>query len=230
MAELVRGFLSSDEVATLRAIAAGAVTWHAGRQHTGYDTFALRLPDHAAAQPALVGSPGRASSHGRPTSQGAASEASKEASFAPSEVASPRARTLYGPRRRSWQPDRQEVSELRSTPLGSPRQLAAIVRGPIDRALALLGVPFDELWDVYLIRYPDGAHIPEHLDPAQHGRRHRRINAMVAPPISGGELVIAGARFELAVGDAVVFEPDRELHCVTPVVGTRLVFSVGAWV
>jgi predicted 2-oxoglutarate/Fe(II)-dependent dioxygenase YbiX len=45
----------------------------------------------------------------------------------------------------------------------------------------------------------------------------------------GGELIVDGAHVDLVVGAAVVFFPDREIHEVTPVVGTRLVFSVGAW-
>jgi len=100
----------------------------------------------------------------------------------------------------------------------------------VARALAELGTPFEDYWDVYLIRYLDGAHIPEHTDAAQHGKRHRRINAVLAQPTAGGALHIDGTLVELAIGDAVLFEPDREVHHVTPVVGTRLLFSVGAWV
>jgi hypothetical protein len=35
---------------------------------------------------------------------------------------------------------------------------------------------------------------------------------------------------DLVVGDAVLFSPDRETHEVTAVGGSRLPFSVGAWV
>ena len=100
----------------------------------------------------------------------------------------------------------------------------------VARALARLGVPFEDYWDVYIIRYLDGAHIPEHVDAAEHDRRHRRINAVLAQPESGGELHINDVLVVLDVGDAVLFDPDREVHHVTPVVGTRLLFSVGAWV
>lgn len=100
----------------------------------------------------------------------------------------------------------------------------------IARALAQLGTPFQDYWDVYLIWYPDGSHITKHVDDAQHGKRHRRINAVLAHAHSGGELWIDGRRIDLAVGDAVRFYPDREVHEVTPVVGTRLLFSVGAWI
>jgi predicted 2-oxoglutarate/Fe(II)-dependent dioxygenase YbiX len=100
----------------------------------------------------------------------------------------------------------------------------------ITRALALLGTPFEDYWDVYLIRYLEGSHIAKHVDDALHGKRHRRINAMLTSAHGGGELWIDGRRIELAVGDAVRFYPDREIHEVTPVVGTRVVFSVGAWI
>lgn len=100
----------------------------------------------------------------------------------------------------------------------------------IARALAQLGTPFGDYWDVYLIRYRDGSHIPPHVDDAQHGKRHRRINAVLTPATGGGELWIDGARIDLAVGDAVRFFPDREVHAVTQVSGTRLLFSVGAWI
>ena len=46
----------------------------------------------------------------------------------------------------------------------------------------------------------------------------------------GGELFVDGAKIELAVGDAVLFFPDQEVHEVTIVSGQRLMFSVGAWV
>ncbi|HEU4734284.1 MAG TPA: 2OG-Fe(II) oxygenase [Kofleriaceae bacterium] len=110
---------------------------------------------------------------------------------------------------------------------------AALPSGPgslIARTLALLGTPFEDYWDVYLIRYRDGAHITPHVDDAQHGKRHRRINAVVAQADAGGELWIDGRHVALGVGDAVRFYPDRERHEVTPVTGTRLLVSVGAWI
>lgn len=100
----------------------------------------------------------------------------------------------------------------------------------VQRALAMIGPPYEDYWDAYVIRYLDGNFIPDHTDAAQQGRRHRRINAVIALPASGGELAIDDVVVDLAVGDAVVFEPDREIHRVSPVVGTRLVFSVGAWI
>lgn len=109
--------------------------------------------------------------------------------------------------------------------------LRGVVEHPaIARALARIGTPYQEYWDAYIIRYTDGAHIPDHVDPAQHARRHRRLNALLAAPASGGDLAIDNVLVALAVGDAVLFEPDREVHRVSRVDGTRFVFSVGAWV
>ncbi len=120
-----------------------------------------------------------------------------------------------------WKPGRQ----------GTGYDILPLARDALAyRALAHVGTPFEDYWDVYLIRYRDGSHIPPHTDDAQHGRRHRRLNALLTAPRAGGELWIAGARVSLAVGDAVVFEPDRDVHSVTRVDGERLLFSVGAWV
>jgi hypothetical protein len=100
----------------------------------------------------------------------------------------------------------------------------------VARSLALLGTPFEDYWDAYLIRYNDGAYIAEHVDAAQHGKRHRRLNAVIATATAGGELRIDGVLVSLGLGDAVRFFSDREVHSVTPVRGTRLLFSVGAWI
>jgi Rps23 Pro-64 3,4-dihydroxylase Tpa1-like proline 4-hydroxylase len=137
----------------------------------------------------------------------------------PDEVSALRARQHDD----SWKPGRQGTG-YDILPLPRARD------GAIERALARIGTPYEDYWDVYLIRYRDGSHIPPHTDEAQHGRRHRRLNALLERATAGGELTIAGARFELTIGDAVLFEPDREVHEVARVVGSRLLFSVGAWV
>lgn len=100
----------------------------------------------------------------------------------------------------------------------------------LARALAKIGTPFEDYWDAYFIRYLEGARIPPHVDPALHGKHHRRLNAVLTQAASGGELFVAGVRVDLAVGDAVLFSPDRETHEVTAVGGSRLLLSVGAWV
>lgn len=127
--------------------------------------------------------------------------------------------------RDGWKPGRQgtgyDILPLRDVP-----EVAALVA----RGLAKLGTPFEDYWDTYLIRYVDGASIPPHVDEAQHGRRHRRINAVLEQAEAGGELIVDGAPVALAVGDACLFFPDQERHEVTQVRGRRLLFSVGAWI
>jgi predicted 2-oxoglutarate/Fe(II)-dependent dioxygenase YbiX len=140
------------------------------------------------------------------------------------EVAELRARAAGAA---DWTPGRQgtgyDILPLKTAlPAGSGSLIA--------RSLGQLGTPFEDYWDVYLIRYRDGTHITKHVDDAQHGKRHRRINAVLTAADGGGELWIDGAQIELAVGDAVRFYPDREVHEVTRVTGTRLLFSVGAWI
>ncbi len=139
----------------------------------------------------------------------------------PDEVSALRTRTHDN----GWKPGRQGT--------GSGYDILPLPRvhvGAIERALARIGTPYEDCWDVYLICYGNGSYIPLHTDDAQHGRRHRRLNALLERATAGGELTIAGARIDLAIGDAVLFEPDREVHEVAHVVGSRLLFSVGAWV
>ena len=125
-----------------------------------------------------------------------------------------------------WKPGRQhtgyDILPLRST---MDRTSPLVARG-----LAKVGAPFEDYWDVYFIRYEDGAYIPPHTDPAELGRTHRRLNAVLTPATRGGELIVAGTTIDLAVGDAVLFSPSDEPHEVSRVHGTRLLFSVGAWV
>jgi predicted 2-oxoglutarate/Fe(II)-dependent dioxygenase YbiX len=124
-----------------------------------------------------------------------------------------------------WKPGRQGTG-YDILPLELPTEPGSLVA----RSLALLGTPYQHYWDVYLIRYLDGSHIPPHVDDAQHGKRHRRLNAVLRQAARGGELRVDGAVVPLAVGDAVRFYPDREVHEVTAVEGSRLLFSVGAWI
>jgi predicted 2-oxoglutarate/Fe(II)-dependent dioxygenase YbiX len=140
-----------------------------------------------------------------------------------------------------WTPGRQntgyDILPLKKAQSAAPGSLEtpkkALPAGLVNlgaRCLAHLGPPVADYWDVYLIRYHDGTYIPEHVDDAQLGMRHQRINAVVTAATAGGELRIDGTLVELSVGEAVRFFPDREVHAVTTVTGTRLLFSVGAWI
>lgn len=98
-----------------------------------------------------------------------------------------------------------------------------------------------DFWDAYLIRYLDGSYVPPHKDEASiYGMRHNRVNLILQNPTSGGEFLIDGKPpldyngeeipSVIPEGDAYHFWPDEMTHEVTPVVGTRLILSVGAWV
>lgn len=143
----------------------------------------------------------------------------------PGEIAALRVRAS----RDGWKPGRQGTG-YDILPLRDVAELAPLVAPLIARALSRLGTPYEDFWDCYLIRYLDGSSIPKHTDAAQHERRHRRINAVLEQARTGGELFVDGAKIDLAVGDAVLFFPDQEVHEVTQVGGSRLLFSVGAWV
>lgn len=103
--------------------------------------------------------------------------------------------------------------------------------GLVQRAILHLGPYFEDFYDAYLIRYRQGDFIPRHKDEASIvGKRHHRINAMVALADEGGDLRIDGKLIELPLGAAVDFFPDEEEHEVAPVTrGRRILFSVGCW-
>lgn len=103
--------------------------------------------------------------------------------------------------------------------------------GLIQRAVLHLGPYFEDFYDAYLIRYQEGDFIPLHKDEAAFfGKRHHRINAMVAIAEAGGDLLIDGKLIEFPLGAAVDFFPDEEAHEVTKVTaGRRILFSVGCW-
>ncbi len=78
--------------------------------------------------------------------------------------------------------------------------------------------------DVWLLRYPEGTHIPDHRDPNELGDHHR-LNLLLAGP---GGLRLDGRAIDLRPGDAIVFRPDEVEHSVDAVDEERWVFSVGA--
>jgi hypothetical protein len=156
-ARLLRGWLSTAEVARLRHRAITLSPWIAGRQGTGYDKALLRDatdPDDVALLLRAL------------------------------DVVAPDRERVGG----DWQ-----------------------------------------LWDAWLLRYPAGAHIAPHTDPAMEGHRHVRLNALLTAPEAGGQLLIDELPYALEVGDAIVFRPDVQRHAVSEVSSERLLFSVGAW-
>jgi hypothetical protein len=82
-------------------------------------------------------------------------------------------------------------------------------------------------FDVYILRFPEGAEIPAHTDPVAKGR-HYRCNIVVKRAREGGEFVCATPI--VATRRIKVFRPDTCDHSVTRVTrGTRYVLSIG-WI
>lgn len=82
----------------------------------------------------------------------------------------------------------------------------------------------EPLFDVYLLKYPEGAQIPKHRDPV-FGRRHYRCNILLKKAKLGGVFKCDSCyRF----GPIVVFASDRCWHEVSRIeAGTRWVLSIG---
>jgi hypothetical protein len=80
-------------------------------------------------------------------------------------------------------------------------------------------------FDLYVLRFPEGAEIKPHTDPVKTGR-HFRLNVIVKAARRGGEFVVK---------DAIVnrprvkfFRPDVSEHSVTRIEeGSRYVISFG---
>ena len=78
--------------------------------------------------------------------------------------------------------------------------------------------------DAYLIHYPEGSHIPPHIDPVP-GRKHFRLNLELWRARRGGEFV---GRTVARLGRLMLIRPDRDEHEVTKIEsGKRIVFSAG---
>ena len=77
-------------------------------------------------------------------------------------------------------------------------------------------------WDLWLIDYPRGSSIPEHVDPVP-GKRHYRLNLRL-----WGEDVFEGQALG-QLGRLTFFRPDVMPHSVRRVGSRRLVLSFG-WV
>lgn len=89
---------------------------------------------------------------------------------------------------------------------------------------------FKSMWpvpfDLYLLKFPEGSQIPEHVDTVKEGFKHYRLNIILKKSLSGGEFlsdksIINWTRVKF-------FRPDISKHSVTKVVGSsRYVLSFG---
>lgn len=89
----------------------------------------------------------------------------------------------------------------------------------------------NDLWDAWIIKYPNNSFIPSHKDEASiFGMRHVRVNTILTLPKYGGDFILNNEKINLDVGTGIMFYPDDSEHSVSIVNGERLVFSVGCWI
>lgn len=85
-----------------------------------------------------------------------------------------------------------------------------------------------KFFDVWLIKYKEGDHIPEHVDVVSEGYNHHRINIVLKEALQGGDFICPNAKKFLK--RIYLFRPDRDKHSVTKIIkGERLVLSIG-WI
>ena len=81
------------------------------------------------------------------------------------------------------------------------------------------------LFDVYLLKFPQGTMVHSHTDPAVAGFEHHRINVVYWPAKNGGKLWVKG---QVTNGRIVKFRPDIQSHGMTMVyLGTQYILSIG---
>lgn len=91
----------------------------------------------------------------------------------------------------------------------------------------LFGAWWPIQFDLYLLRYPVGSHIPSHQDPNPLGR-HYRLNIELKKAELGGVFHCEQTLFRCS--RMTLFRPDLHSHSVSPIVkGKRYVLSLG-WV
>lgn len=124
----------------------------------------------------------------------------------------------------NWEEGRQKTAYKKA----ALRKDLLCVKFVVKLLQETVGVPID-LFDSYLLHYPDGSYIPMHTDDALFGNKHIRANAILKQPISGGQLYLGdpGIIIPLEVEDVFIFEPNAVEHRVTVCDGDRYVLSIG---
>lgn len=93
--------------------------------------------------------------------------------------------------------------------------------------LLLLGARWPIRFDLYLLRFREGAYIPLHVDKVKSGR-HFRLNIVLRKAKLGGEFLCSSPIFESS--RVKYFRSDISEHSVSKIeAGTRYVLSLG-WV
>ncbi len=100
-------------------------------------------------------------------------------------------------------------------------------QNPGYKKMLLLANPFFVPFDIYLLRFEEGAEIAPHTDNVETGR-HFRLNLVLQHPKSGGTFRCEETMYES--NRIKVFRPDLNVHSVSRIVsGRRYVLSIG-WV
>ena len=85
--------------------------------------------------------------------------------------------------------------------------------------------PWPISFDMYILKFPEGTEIPEHIDPVT-DNRHYRINIVLKAARKGGEFICKTPLF--ATKRIKFFRPDACIHSVTRVEqGSRWLLSIG---
>ncbi len=80
-------------------------------------------------------------------------------------------------------------------------------------------------WDLWLLRFNDGSHVPEHTDPVKDNEKHYRLN-IVIKSASGG--FFDGKSFFNLFNRIIFFRPDIWPHSMTKIYnGNRYMLSFG---
>lgn len=83
--------------------------------------------------------------------------------------------------------------------------------------------------DCWLLYYPKGSFIQEHIDKVDEDENHYRLNVILVKPKLGGNFISTQTIFNF-LGRIIFFRPDISPHKLTVVKkGYRLVLSIG-WV
>lgn len=81
-------------------------------------------------------------------------------------------------------------------------------------------------FDMWILKYPREAHIPEHVDPVD-GFKHYRVNIVLQKAELGGEFFSDNTIVNI-LDRVYFFRPDKSRHGVSRVhLGTRYVLSIG---
>lgn len=83
-------------------------------------------------------------------------------------------------------------------------------------------------FDLHIIHYPVGAHIPLHVDPVN-GSEHHRVNIVLREALRGGIAYFDAIHVDRWCRSRIIkFRPDIVEHGVTKVrEGSRIVLSIG---